>query len=121
VLAAAVQGMVDLGAERDDLLATIGPCIWQPSYEIGPEFHAAFIEDDPTAAALFRPSSRPQHFLFDLPGYARLRLAAAGVTSVRLLPHDTFADEARFFSYRRVTLQGGRDYGRQLSVIALLP
>jgi copper oxidase (laccase) domain-containing protein len=37
------------------------------------------------------------------------------------LPHDTFSDNDRFFSYRRVTLAGGGDYGRLLSAIALAP
>ena len=32
---------------------------------------------------------------------------------------DTYADEARFFSYRRKTHRGEPDYGRLVSAIAL--
>jgi copper oxidase (laccase) domain-containing protein len=35
------------------------------------------------------------------------------------MPHDTLADEARFFSHRRNTLAGGGPIGHQLSAIAL--
>jgi YfiH family protein len=121
VLGAAVQAMVELGADRGDLVAAIGPCIRQSSYEIGPDFYAAFVADDPHSAALFRPSERPQHFLFDLAEYARLRLAVAGVGTISVVPHDTFVEEERFFSFRRMTVRGGSEYGRQLSVIALAP
>ena len=53
------------------------------------------------------------------PATSRRKLAAAGVEALAVLPHDTFADPDRFFSYRRVTLAGGSDYGRLLSAIAL--
>ena len=35
------------------------------------------------------------------------------------LPYDTCREEDRFFSYRRATLRGEPDYGRNLSAIAL--
>ena len=38
---------------------------------------------------------------------------------VEALGLDTCADEDRWFSYRRATLRGEPDYGRQLSAIAL--
>ena len=57
--------------------------------------------------------------MFDLPGYVAARLDAAGIGAVEDLGRDTRSDEARFFSYRRTTLAGEPDYGRQLSVIML--
>jgi len=42
----------------------------------------------------------------------------AGVT-VNATGHDTLAASEDFFSYRRNTLQGVRDYGRGLSAISL--
>ena len=55
---------------------------------------------------------------FDLHGYCAARLAALGV-AVSIMPHDTLADEARFFSHRRNTLADGGPIGHQLSAIAL--
>jgi len=47
------------------------------------------------------------------------RLAGSGVRTVEVLDADTAADEARFFSYRRTTLNGGGPTGHQISVITL--
>ncbi len=57
--------------------------------------------------------------MFDLHGYIGLRAARAGVGVFVDLGLDTYADEARFFSYRRKTHRGEADYGRLVSAIAL--
>ena len=46
-------------------------------------------------------------------------LRLAGVGRVEVMPHDTCADEERFFSYRRTTLRGEDRFGLQLSAIVL--
>src|SRR5262249_50852114 len=38
VIDATIARMTELGAERHHIRAVIGPCIAQPSYEVGPEF-----------------------------------------------------------------------------------
>lgn len=119
VLDNTVSKMVELGAKRDSLIAAVGPCINQRSYEVGPEFAAAFLADDADGATFFSPAARDGHFLFDLPGYVSRRLAKLGIGEVTRVPADTCRDETRFFSYRRSTLRGEPDYGRQLSAIVL--
>lgn len=119
ILDAAVETMVDLGARPAAIVAGIGPCIRQASYEVGREFHDGFLADDPANADFFRPSTRTGHFQFDLPGYVRRRLERLGLTAVAALDMDTCANERRFFSYRRATKRGEREYGRELSAIAL--
>jgi hypothetical protein len=119
ILEAAIKAMAELGARPSAIVAGIGPCIRQDSYEVGAEFHDAFLADDPANADLFQPAPRPGHFQFDLPGYVRRRLERLGLASVDALAMDTCADERRFFSYRRATKRGERDYGRALSAIAL--
>ena len=49
---------------------------------------------------------------------AALALPSSGV-AVTATGHDTLAATEDFFSYRRNTLSGVRDYGRGLSAIAL--
>lgn len=119
VIEAAVAAMLDLGAQRCTTLAAVGPCIQQASYEVGPEFHAAFAGDGTEARAFFRRSARDGRFMFDLAGYVAHRLRAMGLSTVASLGHDTAADADSFFSYRRTTLAGGGDYGRSLSAIAI--
>jgi len=119
VLEATLDAMVALGARRNNITATIGPCISQAAYEVGPEFVETFIAKDPTYAAYFIPSARDEHRQFDLTTFTGDRLAAQGLAGVDTLKHCTYADATLFFSYRRTTHAGEPDYGRQMSAISL--
>ena len=119
VLDNTVAEMVKLGAKAKTITAAIGPCIGQRSYEVGPEFPAPFLAEAADNADFFAPSRREGHWLFDLPGYVARRLARLGLHEVSRVPADTCRDESRFFSYRRTTLRGEPDYGRQMSAIVL--
>lgn len=121
ILEATLAAMEALGARRAIITAAIGPCIRQESYEVTADFRTGFTGDEPNSAAFFAPASEPGRFQFDLPGYVADRLHRIGIEAAAVLPHDTCTDAGRFFSYRRVTLNGGGDYGRQLSAIALTP
>jgi polyphenol oxidase len=121
VVEATVAAMRALGAEPKRIVAGIGPAISQRSYEVGPEFPARFLAQDPRNADFFCPGAREGHFQFDLKGYVARRLAIAGLTTIQTLPCDTCAEDDRFFSYRRACHRGERDYGRGLSAIYLEP
>ena len=121
VLEATVAAMADLGAAPDSIHACVGPAIARESYEVGPEFPAPFLDQDPDNAALFRPGARAGHALFDLAGYAARRLGRLGLAGVTVLDHDTYRDSERFFSYRRGVHRDEPAYGRGLSAIALAP
>jgi purine-nucleoside/S-methyl-5'-thioadenosine phosphorylase / adenosine deaminase len=121
VLEATVAKMCDEGASLARLIAVIGPCIGFNSYEVGPEFPAPFLAQDPENARFFRAAQRPRHHLFDLPGYVRARLAAAGVHHIDWVGGDTAREEGRFFSWRRTCLNGEKQFGHQLSAICLAP
>ncbi len=119
VIEATVQRMIEMGAKRDRMVAVVGPCIAQRSYEVGPEFRARFVADHTTNADFFAPSRRGGHFMFDLTGYVARRVGTGGVPMIQRAPNDTFAEEARFFSHRRATLRGETASGRCLSAIAM--
>ena len=119
VLEATLAVMAEAGARIGAVTAVLGPTIGQPSYEVGPEFFGRFVEADIAHAAFFRPSGRAGHWVFDLPGFIGMRLVRAGVGTFENLGLDTYADEARFFSYRRATHRGEPDYGRLVAAIAL--
>jgi YfiH family protein len=112
---AAVEAMVGLGANATRICAAVGPSIRQPSYEVGPDLAAQFAG----AERFFQPVPSSDRLLFDLPGYVRERLVRIGLRSIEDLELDTRADPDRFFSFRRATLGGEADYGRQISAIAL--
>jgi purine-nucleoside/S-methyl-5'-thioadenosine phosphorylase / adenosine deaminase len=119
VLEETVAAMTRLGASPAKIRAAIGPCIAQSSYEVGPEFHERFVSAESDNAAFFCASSRRSHHLFDLGGYVTRRLESLGLAEILTTGEDTAADAARYFSYRRATLAGEKDYGRLLSAIAL--
>jgi hypothetical protein len=118
ILEATLAEMKRLGAAPARIVAAVGPCIGQASYETGPEFKARFTAAD-SANERFFILGEGDRELFDLKRYCAARLRAAGVSAVDVLAHDTFADEAHFFSNRRRTKRGEPDYGRNLSAIRL--
>ncbi len=118
VVESTIAAMEGLGARRERVKAVIGPCIGADSYEVGPEFPGPFLAQDEANASFFRAAPRTGHFLFDLAGYLGRRLQLSHVAG-RATGHDTLAAKESFFSYRRNTLEGVRDYGRGLSGIAL--
>ncbi len=119
VLDVTVRAMAALGAEPARIRAGFGPAIAHASYEVGPEFPAPFLAQDPAHERFFAAAANGK-FRFDLPGYVLARLAALHLAAVETTGGDTAAEAQRFFSYRRSRLQGEPDYGRLLSAIALL-
>lgn len=118
VLEATVAAMEAIGAKRADISAVIGPTISQRNYEVGPEFFDAFTTDDPENARYFT-NGTGDRMLFDLPAFGLSRLRGAGVGHAEWTRHCTYADPARFFSFRRTTHAGEADYGRLISAITL--
>jgi YfiH family protein len=120
VAEATVEAMARLGAKRSQIRAALGPMIRQDNYEVGPDLIARFAAEDSGSEQFFRPAAREGHALFDLAAYIGLQLTRAGVRQVQDLGLCTYADPARFFSFRRSTHRGEADYGRHVNAIALV-
>jgi YfiH family protein len=118
VVEAAVQAMVDKGARRERIVAAVGPCIAQASYEVGADFRDRFAAEAEGSERFFKPG-RAGRLQFDLPGFVLGRLAQAGVGRCEWICRDTCAEEDMFFSNRRGFLRGDPDYGRLLSAILI--
>ncbi|MFN6936560.1 MAG: peptidoglycan editing factor PgeF [Tsuneonella sp.] len=117
IIANTVEAMIALGAKADHIAAAVGPCIAQPSYEVGEDFRGAFSDAE---GKFFAPGA-PGHWQFDLPAYVVHRLAESGVGRVDVLERDTYAEPDMFFSFRRAAHLGEPTYGRLLSLIAMTP
>jgi YfiH family protein len=89
-----------LGMAGGELIAWLGPAISARHFEVGDEVRAAFLARDPAARAAFAANARGR-WQCDLAALARQRLAALGVTEVAGGGWCTYADPARFFSFRR--------------------
>lgn len=89
-----------LECEPGELVAWLGPSIGRRAFEVGDDVRDVFLAQDGGAAADFKPGQAGR-WLADLPGLARRRLAAAGVTAVSGGDLCTHTDAARFYSFRR--------------------
>ena len=118
ILEATVDAMVELGAQRAEIVAVIGPSISQAAYEVGPEFFETFMDED-TGYGRFFANGEEDRMLFDLPGFGLHRLRQAGIKQAEWTRHCTYADPQRFYSYRRATHAKEADYGRLIAAIRL--
>jgi polyphenol oxidase len=118
VLEATLDAMEALGARRADITAVIGPTISQKAYEVGPEFLATFLAEDPANSRFFAAGTGDR-LHFDLPSFGLHRLRKAGVGHAAWTRHCTYSDAERFYSFRRTTHNAEADYGRLVSVIRL--
>ena len=119
ILENTLAAMEKLGATRKSIHTALGPCIWQNSYEVGPEFPAPFLAENPENDKFFRPAFKSDRYQFDLPGYVVAKLRDLGVGSVAASPADTCADPDRFYSHRYSTLRAEKRAGNLMSAIAL--
>jgi YfiH family protein len=119
VIGNTIAAMEQLGARRERIVTVIGPTIGQASYEVDAAFRDRF---DQSAEQFF--ASAPERegiarWHFDLPGFIAARLHDAQIMKIADTGRDTFSHVARYYSYRRATLAGEANYGRQISMIAL--
>jgi len=108
ILEQTIQAMESPPAE---LMAWMGPAIGPDKFEVGPEVYRAFVEHSTAASGCFR-ENRPQHYLADIYGLARLRLNQSGIEHIWGGDYCTYSQNERFFSYRREMVTG-----RQASLI----
>lgn len=119
IVESVLAAMARLGANPASVRAAIGPCIGPNAYEVGPEFHARFVAAEAQNSRFFKRSRTTAQWHFDLPAYVAHRLSRASVGGIDIVGRCTYREEDDFFSYRRSTHRKQRDYGRQLTAIAL--
>jgi YfiH family protein len=119
VIDATISAMETLGADRSQIRAALGPTISRAAYEVGADFISTFESKDKDGLAFFFEGKTADKKQFDLPAYIANRVKRAGVTQFEDLALCTYADEKRFFSFRRTTHRKESDYGRLIAAIAL--
>jgi YfiH family protein len=97
--------LAQLDVPAAETMAYLGPAISSRAFEVGRDVYDAFVNNDNEAGAAFTPAAAGK-FHADLYALARLRLARAGVHDVYGGGFCTYADPARFYSYRRDHVTG---------------
>lgn len=97
VLATTLQA---LDTEPANVLAWLGPAIEQAAFEVGSEVRDQFIEHDARNESAFLANARGR-WQADIYALARQALRRLGVTQIYGGGFACFADQDRFFSFRR--------------------
>ncbi|MAI89346.1 peptidoglycan editing factor PgeF [Ponticaulis sp.] len=118
VIEATIEGMEKLGANATNIVAAIGPSLSPPSFQVGPDLKAPFIEKHAWSESLFTPGEDDRSY-FDIWKFCEGVLLREGVKSVDCVGEDTLTQPTRYFSNRYRVKNQLSDYGRNASVITL--
>ena len=112
--------MEKIGGRIENIVAVIGPTIAQKSYEVDAAYRQRFLDKSSSNAEFFIPSINSDHYMFDLPNFCVRTLQEQGVKSVQNLGIDTYENPEQFFSFRKTTHKGEKEFGGQFSGIMLV-
>jgi len=112
-----LKRLIKLGSQKKDIIAVIGPCIGQKSYEVGKEFKDKFIKKNKKNLIFFKIKKRKIYF--DLSKFIFNQLISFGILKIDVINRNTFDKKNNFFSARRSLKRNEPDYGRNISVIML--
>ena len=103
---------------RNELYASIGPCIGKKNYEVDNDFFKKFVLKSKKNLRYFSKKNKKKKF-FNLRKFVSDKLLEMKV-KIDHVNLDTFKETNLFFSCRRATFLKQKDYGRCISVIRLI-
>ena len=123
IIEATVANMENLGADRNDMIAVIGPTIHKESYEIRNDLAKIVLESEfyqKNHSILFHV--KENKYLFDLPLLIKESLKNSKINSIGDVKMDTYIKSNLFFSHRKSTHENFPEVaktGRHISVIGI--
>ena len=114
ILETSLDSFENLGSNRQNIIAILGPTISGTVYEVTDEFLTLFKERDKNYSTFFK---RDQILTFDLPNFLINKLKILGVRKIDCLEHCTFSNREKYFSHRRATVESKTEMKRQISAI----
>jgi YfiH family protein len=112
-----IKFMIKKGCSPKNIIAAIGPCISNKSYEVRDDFIKKFIKKDKKNVIFFRKSKNRNYF--NLNKYLHFQLKSLNIKKIDIINKDTFNIKNNFFSARRSTAHNEIDYGRNISIIMI--
>ena len=88
------------------IVAFIGPCIKQKSYEVDRNFYQNFLEESLINKRFFFTADKVNHYMFDLVGYVSYKLEQENIKIKKISSDDTYSMPERYPSFRRFTHTG---------------
>ena len=102
IISKVINFMIKKGCEKKNMIAVIGPCIAQKSYNVKEDFKRKFLKKDKRNKVFFK--KRKNLIYFDLSKYVKLQLKLMKITNLETINIDTFPKKNNFFSARRLSL-----------------
>ena len=93
------QGIAQVPAEPQDIIAWVGPSISQRAFEVGDEVREQFLTADPVDQQYF--ARKGNRYMADLPGLVLARLRRCEIAFAAASDCCTYAEPRRWFSHRR--------------------
>ncbi len=113
-----LDAMENLGANKQNISAAIGPSISGTAYEIGNIRANEIIAINKTAKNfIFIPKNSTREHL-NLPAFVAFDLKQQGIKNIELLDECTYQNSSKYFSHRHFTKHQSVQ-GRQISLISL--
>lgn len=112
-----VNYLIDKGSQTKNLIAVIGPCISQKSYEIKHDFKTKFLKQSIKNKIFFKKIKGKTYF--SLNKYIYQQLHELNIGKIEIIEKDTFLKKNNFFSARRSFKKNIYDYGRNISLIMI--
>ena len=112
-----IKFLLKSGSESKNLVATIGPCISQKSYEIKKDFNTKFLRQSKKNEIFFKKIKNKTYF--GLNKYVYYQLKSLGLNKIDIINKDTYIAKNNFFSARRSIHKKQNDYGRNISIIMI--
>ena len=103
---------------KNQIYASVGPCIGDKSYEVDIKFYKKFVSKSWKYKIYFKEKNKTKK-LFNLRKFVADKLLKLGI-KVDQVNKDTFSEKSNFFSYRRSFKLKQKDYGRCISTVRLL-
>ncbi|MBT4836502.1 MAG: peptidoglycan editing factor PgeF [Methylococcales bacterium] len=99
------QAIAKFDCKSSKLMAWIGPAISQVNYQVNQAMVSSFVEQSISYQQAFKYVDNDQ-YLADLVLLAKLQMQALGLNQIYGGQWCTFADDSKFFSYRRQNITG---------------
>ena len=117
IISKVINFMIKKGCEKKNMIAVIGPCIAQKSYNVKEDFKRKFLKKNKRNKVFFK--KRKKLICFDLLKYIKSQLKLMKITNLDTINIDTFPKKNNFFSARRSLRLNHDDYGRNISLIMI--
>ena len=117
IVSKVINFMVKKGCKKNHIIAAIGPCISQKSYNVREDFKKKFLKKNKKNLIFFK--KRKDALYFDLSSYIKFQLKSMNISKIDMINIDTFDKKNNFFSARRSLNSNLDDYGRNISLIMI--